>query len=238
MLPMIRQFIADETTIYDMASDIKGLAVGEITICSYPSIATYLLPPLIQSFQTDYPQIIIHLMEGILQEIQEWVLDGTADMGFQTNQLTSRFEWTPLLDDQMVAVLPDNHPLANADAYPISLCSEEDFIMPALGNDMDVKELLSHYDINPHIKFSTMENPVMLGMIKSGLGMSIMNELSTTAWTDQLNILPLKPATYVTYGVVTQKNRCISPAAEKFREYAVHMLTKGTDITTGKLLKE
>ena len=115
MLPMIRQFLADENAIYERASDIKGFSVGEVTICSYPSIATYLLPPLIRVFQTDYPQIKIHLMEGILQEIQEWVLDGTADMGFQTNQLTSQFEWTPLQEDRMVAVLPVDHPMARAD---------------------------------------------------------------------------------------------------------------------------
>ena len=235
MLPIIRQFITDEAAIYEKASDIKGLAVGEVTICSYPSIATYLLPMLIQRFQTDYPQIRIHLMEGILQEIQEWVLDGTADMGFQTNQSTSLFEWTPLQDDRMVAVLPDHHPLANAESYPISLCKEEDFIMPALGNDMDVKELLSRFDIDPNIKFSTMENPVMLGLIKSGLGMSIMNELSTTAWADQLNILPLKPDVFVTYGIVTPKARHISPAAEKFREYAVRMLTKKKQTTREKV---
>ena len=62
----------------------------------------------------------------------------------------------------MYAVIPDHHPLANAESFPISLCKKEVFIIPAPGNNMDVKELLSRFDIDPNIQFSTMENPVML----------------------------------------------------------------------------
>lgn len=228
MLPLIKRLIAEEEAVYEMASDIRGLAVGSVTVCSYPSIATYLLPEVIRCFRKDYPNIQIKLMEGIQQEIREWIESGEADIGFQACPDSSEYEyeWIPLREDRMVAVVPDEHPLAKDECYPISRCVEEDFIMPALGNDEDVVGLLEKYDIEPKICFTTMENPVMLGMIKSGLGMSIMNELCTEVWKDRLNILSLDPPSFVTFGVVSVKGRHLSPSALKFREYSIKMLTK------------
>ncbi len=227
MIPLVRRFVADEDAIYEMASDIKGLSIGSVSICSYPSIATYLLPAVIRKFQEDYPNVRIELMEGIQQEIRTWIGEGIADIGFQACYEDNEYEWVPLREDRMVAVLLDEHPLAKAKSYPISRCAEEEFIMPALGNDEDVVGLLAKHDLFPTIRFTTMENPVMLGMIKNGLGMSIMNELCTQLWKDQLNILPLDPPSYVTFGIVSAKGRHLSPAAMKFREYAMRMLTEG-----------
>lgn len=224
ILPAVRRFLAEEQAIYELASEIRGLSVGRVTIASYPSVATYWLPDVIRRFQEDYPNIEIRLMEGIWQEMDAWIRDGVADMGFQTSVDTGDFDWTPLARDRMVAVLPKEHPMAAAEAYPLDRCGEEDFIMPALGHDLDVERLLSQHHIEPRIRFSTMENPVLLSMICSGLGMSVMNELCTTMWSDRLCILPLDPPSTVTFGIAVSKKRHLSPAAVKFREYAVNML--------------
>ncbi len=226
ILPVIRQFLADEDAIFEMASDIKGLSVGRVTIASYPSVATYWLPGVIRSFQEDYPRIEIRLMEGIKQEMTEWIREGVADMGFLTYSEPMDGGWLPLAEDRMVAVLPKEHPLAGAEAYPLVRCAEEEFIMPALGHDEDVEALLNSYHIKPNIKFSTMENPVMLSMIQNGLGMSIMNELCTTMWADRLCILPLDPPSTIQFGILMARNRHISQAAKRFMEYAVRMLTR------------
>lgn len=230
ILPEIRRFVADETAIYEKASDINGMTVGSVTISSYPSVATYWLPSVIRKFREDYPGIEINLMEGIQQEMMEWINEGTADIGFLTYTEAMNCEWIPLAEDRMVAVLANDHPLADCDAYPLDHCEQEDFIMPALGHDVDVEELLTKHHIKPDIKFSTMENPVMMGMIRAGLGMSIMNELCTTLWKDQLTIIPLDPPAYVTFGIAYARNRHQSPAAEKFMEYAVRMLTRESAI--------
>lgn len=49
-----------------------------------------------------------------------------------------QYDWIPLADDRMVAVLPRDHKMAERQAYPISECQKEKFIMPALGHDDDV----------------------------------------------------------------------------------------------------
>lgn len=226
MIGLIRTFLASESNIYEAASDIKGLTVGSVTIAAYPSIAAYLLPDVIRAFQTQYPGIDIRITEGITQEIEEWLDRGEVDMAFMTDAGSPDYDWIPLRDDRMVAVLNPDHPLAGEESYPLSRCSDEDFIMPALGHDLDVEILLQSQGITPKIRFTTMENPVMLSMIRSGLGMSIMNELCTELWRDKLAIKPLDPPSKVTFGMVTQRGRHMSPAASRFMDMAVRMLTR------------
>lgn len=226
MLPVIRRFLESETNVYETASDIKGLTVGDLSLASFPSIATFWLPEVISRFQDEYPGIRIRIMEGITQEINEWLEDGTADLGFMAYNEPMEHDWIPLREDRMVAVLNKIHPLAKNKSYPLARCGEEDFIMPALGHDLDVETLLKENNIEPKIKFTTMENPVLLSMIMNGLGMSIMNELCTTLWKDKLAIMPLDPPESVTFGVASARGRHMSPAAEKFLEFAVRMLTR------------
>ncbi len=226
ILKDIRRFINSETAVYEMASDIKGLTVGTVNISSYPSVATYWLPEVIKKFQKDYPSIKINLLEGIRQEMMEWINDGTADMGFLIYSEPMDCEWIDLAEDRMVAVLPKNHKYADKTHYPIVECVKDDFIMPALGHDVDVENLLDEYGLKPEIKFTTMENPVMFAMIESGLGMTFTNELCTTIWADRLAIKPLDPEVNVTFGIAYNENHHLSPASKKFMEYAVKMLTK------------
>ncbi|MBQ4466790.1 MAG: LysR family transcriptional regulator [Firmicutes bacterium] len=226
ILPVIRHFLSDEDSLYEKASDIKGLSIGNITVAAFPSIATFWLPELISKFQKEYPNIDIRVMEGITQEINEWIKDGTADMAILSMTDQEDFDWYPLQDDRMVAVISKEHPLAYKESFPMERLSEEDFIMPALGHDLDVEALFVTHEIKPKIAFTTMENPVTLSMIKSGLGISVMNELCTGLWKDQLKIMPLDPPCFITFGVAVNEHRHLSPASQKFLEYVVKKFTK------------
>jgi DNA-binding transcriptional LysR family regulator len=174
----------------------------------------------------EYPKVEIYLMEGIAQEILSWLDSGEADLAIMPDMEEAGMEWIPLADDPMVAVLPKEHPKAGADVYPLQCCGEESFIMPALGHDVDVEKLLEKNGIHPHIVFTTMENPVMLSMIRSGMGMSVMNRLCTTMWKDELAILPLDPPSKITFGIVLSPNHHLSPVADKLTEYVLRMLTR------------
>lgn len=69
IIPVLREIIRQEEKLYQINSEIKGLAVGRVTIGAYSSIATHWLPSVIKGFQENFPQIEIQLMEGIHQEV-------------------------------------------------------------------------------------------------------------------------------------------------------------------------
>ena len=50
------------------------------------------------------------------------------DCGFLNLPVSNDLEASFLLQDTLVAILPENHPLANDPCYPIAQLSNEDFI--------------------------------------------------------------------------------------------------------------
>ena len=223
-LPLMRELIAAESNLYETASDIKGLATGSVTLAAYPSIATYWLPRVIREFEGLYPHIQIHLMEGVRQEICAWLDDRRADLAFFTYMEGMEYDWLPLAEDPMIAVLPADHPLAENDAYPLDRTNQEQFIMPALGHDDDVIALFQRNHLSPTIRFSTFENGAVLSLIEQGLGMSIMNRLCTRSWDFDVRIRPLDPPQSVTFGMASLPETKASPAVRRFMDYAASAL--------------
>ena len=226
LLPAVREFLRQEDRIFELSAEMNGLLIGSVTIAAYSSIATHWLPAVISAFQQDYPQIRIRLMEGIWQEVSKWLDDRAADIGFFSYQEGMPYEWIPLAKDPMLALLPKDHPLAGAEAYPLKECANDRFIMPALGCDDDVTALFAKNGIVPNVQFTTLESFSVMSMVEQGLGMSVMNELITEKRICDVVKLPLDPPSQITLGIALHSKADISPAVRMFLKYAVRMLTK------------
>lgn len=226
MMLLIKEFIMKENSIYEMAAEINGLMIGNVTVAAYSSISANWLAAVIKNFQEDYPDVKINLMEGIRQEVCSWIEDKTADVAFLSYKDNMQYEWIPLAEDRMVAVLPAGHKMAEKKAYPVSECQSENFIMPALGHDDDVTELFRKYELTPEIKFSTFENFSAMAMIEQGMGMSIMNELITKRWECDVVKLPLEPPQHITLGMALLSLEEASPAVKRFVAYSEKKLSK------------
>ena len=226
LLPAVREFLRQEDRIFELSAEMNGLLIGSVTIAAYSSIATHWLPAVISAFQQDYPQIRIRLMEGIWQEVSKWLDDRAADIGFFSYQEGMPYEWIPLAEDPMLALLPKDHPLAGAEAYPLKECANDRFIMPALGCDDDVTALFAKNGIVPNVQFTTLESFSVMSMVEQGLGMSVMNELITEKRICDVAKLPIDPPSQITLGIALHSKADISPAVRMFLKYAVRMLTK------------
>lgn len=228
MLPAMRSYIQQEDRIYQLAAELRGLDVGEITIASYYSISAHWLPRVLKAFEKDYPNIHIKLMEGINPDIIGWLADASADVGFMSggDGLGLGYDWIPLAEDPMLAILPRDHPMANAESFPVSGFNKESFIMPAFGRDYDVAALFEKFGIEPSIRFSTAESFAAISMAESGLGICVMNELITKNWQCDAVKLPLDPPQHITLGMLIPSLEQAAPAVRKFAEYAVRMLTQ------------
>lgn len=219
LVPILRELLHLEEEYSQTVSEINGLNTGTIRIGSYSSIAVHWLPKIIKSFQEDYPNIHFKIMEGIRQEVVAWLEDRKIDLGFMSYQPGMKFDWVPLQDDPMLAILSLNHPLAKEKAYPLKNCQSEDFIMPACGYDYDVVELFRSEEISPNIRYETFENYAALSMIECGLGMSVMNELITKGRICNVVKLPLHPQKSISLGIAVPNTDKLPPAAKKFLTY-------------------
>ncbi len=224
MLPAVRAFLSQENRMHELAANINGLDIGLINIASYSSIATHWLPKVIAHFKKKYPNININLMEGVRQEVLKWIEEGRADIGLLSGGDDIDYDWIPLADDPMIAVLPKDHPLADAKEFPLDRCEQEEFIMPAMGKDEDVMKMLNKYDIVPNIVYSTNESFSAWALIENGLGISITNELLMHGWDCDVAKIPVSPPEKITLGMILPSVKHASPAVKRFVKYAVSEL--------------
>ena len=224
ILPVARAAVQEEDRLLQMGSEIKGLSTGQVTIGSYPSVAAHWLPGVIKAFHEEYPAIEVRIMEGIHQEINEWMGSKEVDLGFMSYEPSLSYDWIPLARDPMVAALPKGHPFASRDSYPIENCSEESFIMPGKGQDVDTLGVLARHKLNPHIAYETIETVATLGMIEAGMGMTIINSLAVQKYAFDVALVPVKPAESILFGIAVPSLKTCAPATRHFIDCAVQRL--------------
>lgn len=222
--PILRSLVKWEEQLHQVSSDIRGAVSGSITLGCYYSIAVNWLPEVIRQFQKDFPNIKIQMLEAVHQKLDDLLAEQRVDFCVFSAPPAGDVEWIPLRKDRMVAVLPESHALAKADAYPIANYGVEPLIMPAEGYDYDIMRVLDKHKITPQVSYSTGEDNAALAMIEKELGVGLMNELTTVGRKNTAVILPLDPPESIEMGIAVPSLKKASPAARRFIEYLVREL--------------
>lgn len=222
--PQVMEFLNKEDAIFAKARDVRDLSAGTITIATFTSIATHILPCIIKDFSASYANIGIRIIEGSKLKIEEMIAENKADLAFVSRPDNLPCTWIPFMEDRMVAVVSPEHRLAGAGVYPITECSNDDLIMPDSGRDMDVIKMLNDNGLDPEVKFATIENYTAINMAGRGLGVNIVNEFITKSWKSDFVTLPLDPPASVEFGIALLSIENASPAARKFIDYAMERL--------------
>lgn len=226
LAPIARSFLAREKEMYELAAELQGMSVGNLTIAAYPSVATTWLPEIVRNFQRDYPDIQFSILEGVRQEIFHHLDQHEADMAFLAYAEPMSYEWIPLAEEEMIAVIPENHPLAGSDVYPVDNFARDNVIMTSWGQDAEILEIFRNNKISPNVRYTTYDTPASLALVRMGLGVCVCNELAAQYWNDHLVKLPLDPPSRVTFGIAYTSEEHMTVASKKFMDYAVRYLTR------------
>lgn len=220
IMPVLREYIQKENGIFQVAAQMNGLLIGTVNIATYASIGMCWLPSIIAAFSKDYPNIKIKVMEGSHNEQTKWLDNKEADIAFFSYKPPMKYDWFPVAEDTMMAILPENHPMANERSFPIKQCESEKLILPCLGQDDDVLGLFEELGVNYNVECYTKETASCLSMVEQGLGMSVMNELITSKWPWKVAKVPLDPPRSIMLGIAVPSLKKSSPAVQRFVEYA------------------
>ncbi|MCD8036005.1 MAG: LysR family transcriptional regulator [Clostridiales bacterium] len=227
LLPIAKELEMGMEKLYETISSIQGISKGRITIGTIQSISIHVLSPILKAFESDYPQIKIDLKEGTLQEIHDWILDHTVDLGLTSIQKDDEFESIPLYDDPMMAVVPMDYDLNGKDFIDVTDFDNKPFIMPSMekDNDIDLDRVIKNSGINVNVKCTSKDDTAIMSMVEYGLGVSIIPELYTLRHFQNIQVVPLNPPYKRNIGIGLYSFSGASPATLKFIEYAKDMFT-------------
>ena len=228
LLPVVRKMLLWNEQLRQTISSINGLEIGNINVGTFSSISIHWLPHIIKEFQSCYPKIHFALYEGGLRLVENWLIDGVADIAFLSRQPYHSFEWIMLKEDPMLAVLPKDYPLSDECCFPVENFNDAPFIMPmsSTGFDHDVHSVLEKSNFSASIKFSSIDDTAIISMVEHGLGISILPELVLKDRSSRVKTLSLKPEYFRSLGIALPSIDGASPAVKKFLEYTDHILKR------------
>ena len=219
LLPTIRELLGTNEALEQYIGKIKGSDTGRIRIASYASVATYWMPDIISAFCKDYPNVEVLITEAGSDIIQGMMERREVDLCLYAGGEAQGFDWIPLCEDRLLALVPPEHPLAKLDAVPLEAFLEEEFIMPMPGYDGEVHTILDKLAHWPDILFSACSDYAIINMVTKGLGVSILPELLLKNYQNEAVALPMDPPQYRMLGMGVPQLKTAPPVTKNFMSY-------------------
>ncbi len=219
LLPYARNVCVDYEKLQSQIKEINGLQSGLIRIGTFSSVATHWLPNIIKEFQKDYPNIDYELLVGEYKEIEEWVAEGRVDCGFTILPVSEELETIFLEEDKLLAVLPEDHPLADCQRFPLKALCDYPFMLLEKTAKAEISEIFDKHNIKPNIHFTTLDDYAIMSMVESGLGISILPQLILKRIPYSIITKELEVPAYRQIGLALKDSNTASVAVRKFMEY-------------------
>lgn len=232
-LPFLRDLSAAENALAEKQREMAGLENSTILIDTFTSVSRNILPQLMSSFREMYPGISFVLRQSEYASIHEDLLAGRVDLGFisvgaRTGDGSSvdapaiypDLQMQKLYDDEMVAVLPPEHPLARKKRVSMKDLSRETFILMDEGAENNTAlEGFRSAGLSPDIGYEVYDDYTIMSMIRQGLGVSLLFRRVVRGFSEGVVIRELtSPLTRPVY--LAWKNRETLPlAARRFADY-------------------
>ncbi len=226
LMPLVRDVLRAQERLDQTVSDIRGLAAGTVRIATFTSVAVHWLPAIMKEFQQLYPQISFTLFNGDYHDVDRWLADGSADLGFVTLPSSLGCECILLKEDRLMAVLPPEHPLAEKALCPVDELARQPFISLPETSDNDVRLALKKADIRPEIRFTTKDDYAILAMVSQGMGVSVIPELLLEGTSQNIAIRPLDPPSSRLLALAVPAGEKAGPATRRFAEFVKEWVQK------------
>ncbi len=220
LLPYIKAMAEAHGALYKEAAVIRGTAGGRIRIGAFTSVAVHWLPGMIKGFGRLYPQVEFEMYNGDYSDVDRWLKDGSIDLAFITLPAPEGCSHTVLKEDELVAILPQDHPLAAMERVPTTLLAAEPFITLLQASDQDIRRALGKAGVKPDVRFSTKDDYAIIAMVEQGLGVSIVPRLLIAGRSDKVAVRSLEPAASRTIALAMPVGKDVGIAAELFMQYA------------------
>ncbi|MCM3653441.1 LysR family transcriptional regulator [Metabacillus litoralis] len=225
-LPYIKKICNSHRELIEKLKEMEGLQSGIIRIGTFSSVTCHWLPGLIKDFKKEYPTVHFELHQGHYSEISNWIKEGSVDFGFVNSNAESDLTTTHLQEDEMLAVLPENHPLA---AYRNILLKEvinEPYILLDEGVLNEPLTLFKQNNFEPNIHYRVQDAYAIMSMIEQGLGISILPKLVLNRCPYNLVTKTISPSVIRTISLAYKDKKVLPIASRYFIDFIIERCRK------------
>lgn len=202
------------------------LRVGRIAVASSPIMAATFLPPLLAEFEAHYPTIRILVRELTPAEIAHSLQQGDADFGLGPQPESPAFAFKPLLQDDIVALVPKKFKPSQPDTISLRELSRLPTLQLSQATALRsvLQQAARKHGIELTPKYECTQAQTLIAMAHEELGAAILPASIIPARPDKrvkaLRIV--QPALKRPVGLITWPQRSLSPAAARLAELCLN----------------
>ena len=187
---------------------IREKNISTVRIGAYASIARTWLPSILADYKSLSPDVdTIVSMQDILTSYNA-VKNESLDCAIVSyvEDLMPGLDWTPLVDDELVAILPGSYSSSEG-PFPMRLFDGLDFLMPSGGFEMEILPLFEFSGASANFRYTNMDDATLVSMVSHGLGVTILSRLIMRGINESVAIVPLEPFAVRRLGIITKEKR-------------------------------
>ncbi len=219
LLPSLRQILYYERCCRQTAYDLMDCVQGTVAIGTSSSFYDQHIARLITAFRQSHPQVIFHTAKGASTTLLEAVHAHRLDLCIISKRDDVR-QWIPLAQDELMAMLPKNHPLAQRTSIPLKCLEEEPFIEIFPDMETDNSRMIATNQLQMKRLASAGDELSAMAMVESGMGISIINMIVAKTLPGDVVFRPFAPRQYVEIGIAAPYPEDLSPVAKRLLDFA------------------
>jgi LysR family transcriptional regulator for metE and metH len=178
-LQSAEKILAEIKSLEEDISNFKSGKTGRINISIQSYTAYHWLPAIIKNFREASPDINIHIVSEASKRPLEYLVRGDVDLALVRTQMTNTLiQYEPVLKDQLMVVLSNQHALAQKKVFDIADFEGNELIMPVWDASYQATPLIEHLIQVQHIKLNNLHRihytDAAIDMIEANLGIGVI----------------------------------------------------------------
>ena len=180
LIDYARQILASIGDARRCVDELKGKVAGEVAVGAIPTIAPYVLPGLVVTFQKHYPEVTLEIVEDVTEGVTRRVEAGELDVALaSTCQQSPTLRRESLGSEPLLALVPEGHPLAKKTRVELDDLKSLRFLllheMHCLSQQ--VNHLLESRRLRPEIALAGSQLSTIANMVAASIGVSIVPQM-------------------------------------------------------------
>lgn len=206
-----------KTALINHSKDIKHT----LNIGSIPLLVPYNITDTIIKFKLENKNISVNLIEDESSNLKDLLRHNKCDIAFirDENDTDDEFARIPYTTDNLVAILPSYHPLAQENELTLTQLQSEDFLL------LKPESLLYKVCINacknsgfsPNIAYTGQRAENIVDLVEKGMGISLlMKKPIKYLSTSKISIIDIKPLISTQIKIYYKKDKKLPEQAKHF----------------------
>jgi len=171
-----RKMLSESEDLLAELDELRGLRRGELRLGLPLFGSSELFSSVFVLFRTRYPGVEITLMEHGSKRLEEMLRSGEIDLAASLMPVPDDFECQSIVDEPLVVILRDDHPLAGRAGIRMPELAGESFVLFEQGFLLNklVQDCCARHGFRPIVAARSGQPDFIMSLVQAGLGLTLL----------------------------------------------------------------